>query len=457
MRLDALLDPEAVAAQLEGRFADVQTAGQKAVHFVRSARALVGAGIDPQEEVRAIFVPGRLEVLGKHTDYAGGRSIVAALDRGFCLVVYPRPDARVRVHAVGLDESVECEFVPDLAVPHGSWTNYPLTVVRRLARNFGRELRGAEIAFLSDLPPAAGMSSSSALMVGTYLALAEHNRLEEREIYRSHIGDELTLAAYLGTIENGQNFGDLEGDRGVGTFGGSEDHTAILCSRAGQFGQFSYCPARFERCIAVPQGYVLALGFSGVVAEKTGAAQVLYNRMSGLVSAIVDTWCQATGRTEVYLADVLSGSPEVVGQLHEVLAEVRDGPFTAVDLATRLEHFVCENEEIVGPAGDALARGDLERFGQLVDRSQALATDLLQNQLPQTDALAALAREAGAVAASAFGAGFGGSVWALVQKKVAVDFLSDWTVAYGAAFDAERDRADFFLSQAGPAAFALEE
>ena len=157
------------------------------------------------------------------------------------------------------------------------------------------------------------------------------------------------------------------------------------------------------------------------------------------------------------MADVLSGSPEAAGQLHEVLAEVRDGPFTAVDLATRLEHFVCENEEIVGPAGDALARGDLERFGQLVDRSQALATDLLQNQLPQTDALAALAREAGAAAASAFGAGFGGSVWALVQKEVAVDFLSDWTAAYGAAFDAERDRADFFLSQAGPAAFALEE
>ena len=85
---------------------------------------------------------------------------------------------------------------------------------------------------------------------------------------------------------------------------------------------------------------------------------MLYNRMSGLVSAIVDTWCQATGRTEVYLADVLSGSPEAAGQLREVLAEVRDGPFTAVDLAARLEHFVCENEEIVVPAGDALARGE---------------------------------------------------------------------------------------------------
>ena len=457
MNLVSLLDADAVAELLVERFSGTDTAGQKAELFARAAQALVDAGVGPGEGVHAFFVPGRVEVLGKHTDYAGGRSMIAALELGFCIVAHPRTDARVRVLAVAMHESLDCQCAPELEVPHGTWTNYPMTVVRRLARNFGAGLRGADIAFVSDLPPASGMSSSSALMVGTYLALAEHTRLAERAIFRRHIGDPLELAAYLGTIENGQSFGELEGDRGVGTFGGSEDHTAILCSRTGHFGQFSYCPARFERYLSVPDGYVLALGFSGVVAEKTGAAQAQYNRASALVSALVDHWREATGHDEIYLADVLASDPAALGQLRELLASVVGGTFTAENLVTRLEHFVGENEQIVGPAGDALAAGDLEVFGRLVDRSQELTTDLLQNQVHQTVALAKMAREAGAQAASAFGAGFGGSVWALIESEKVDRFLIDWAAAYGLAYSSEAQRAGFYSSQAGPAAFALAQ
>ena len=112
--------------------------------------------------------------------------------------------------------------------------------------------------------------------------------------------------------------------------------------------------------------------------------------------------------------------------------------------------------EIVGPAGDALAVGDLTRFGELVDRSQQLTTDLLQNQVSETVDLAAQARAEGAVAASAFGAGFGGSVWALVPATEAEGFLVAWRCAYAATHGAVAARADFFITQAGPAAFALE-
>jgi galactokinase len=457
VKLAQLRDVDAVADLLAGRFALAGTAAEKAALFAASARALATAGVGGGAGVGAHFVPGRVEILGKHTDYAGGSSIVAALERGFCLVVHPRTDDRVRVLAVELGAEVECACDPELVVPQGAWTNYPLTVVRRLARNFGAGLQGADIAFASDLPVAAGMSSSSALMVGTYLALAGHNRLDEREIYRRHIASDLELAAYLGTIENGQSFGELAGDRGVGTFGGSEDHTAILCSEAGQLGQFSYCPARFERRIGVPAGYVLALGFSGVVAEKTGAAQAQYNRAAGLVAAMVAAWREETGRDEVYLADVLASGSGAVDRLRDVLADVEDGPYTAADLLTRLNHFERENGEILGPAGDALAAADLARFGELVDRSQQLTTDLLQNQVTQTVDLATQARVAGAVAASAFGAGFGGSVWALVPATAAEDFLAAWRSAYAATHGEVATRADFFITQAGPAAFALED
>ena len=82
-----------------------------------------------------------------------------------------------------------------------------------------------------------------------------------------------------------------------------------------------------------------------------------------------------------------------------------------------------ESRTIVPGAGDALRDGDLTRFGALVDRSQEAAGAWLGNQVPETACLAREARRLGAAAASAFGAGFGGSVWALVAEDACGEFL----------------------------------
>ena len=92
-------------------------------------------------------------------------------------------------------------------------------------------------------------------------------------------------------------------------------------------------------------------------------------------------------------------------------------------------------------------------FGRLVDRSQQLTTTLLGNQVAETVALAKSARQQGAVAASAFGAGFGGSVWALVKRTELTGFLAAWQAEYAAAFP--HRRGDFFATDAGAAAFEL--
>ena len=455
LTLDGLLEAAPLEGGLRAGGLEGPAATDKAGLLVRAARCLVEAGREKSTEVRAFFVPGRIEVLGKHTDYAGGSSIVSAVEQGFGVVVALRPDTQICAHAAASGERATFEFAPELVPAHGHWSNYPMTVARRLARNFPGPRRGVDLAFASDLPPAAGMSSSSALIVASFLALNAFNNLQEHELYARNIPDQLALAAYLGTNENGQSFGELEGDQGVGTFGGSEDHTAILCSQAGKLGQFAYCPARFERCIEVPAGQVFAIGSSGVVAEKTGAAQDLYNRASGLVGAVVEAWRQATGGPEEYLAAILASQPEAAAQLQQILARASGGRFSPAELRQRLDHFIAENQEIVGPAGDALAGGDLELFGRLVDRSQELAETQLGNQVPETAALARGARAAGAVAASAFGAGFGGSVWALVAASSAPDFLAEWSARYAESFPERAPAARFFLTQAGPAAFEL--
>lgn len=444
-------DIEALSGQLLASGLCPAAARAKAELFARSDKALEPT--DAGAPRRAFFVPGRIEVLGKHTDYAGGRTMVAAAERGFCLVVAPRRDGQIHVRDAARRQTAVFDLDPELSPRVRHWSNYPMTVARRLARNFPGALEGADIALASDLPSAAGMSSSSAMMVATFLALADVNRLEERPEYRDNIADLTDLAGYLGTVENGQTFGSLVGDRGVGTFGGSEDHTAILNARPGYVSQYRYCPVRFERAIPIPSGYVFAIASSGVAAEKTGAAMEKYNRASRLVSKMTELWRQATGRDDLHLADALASGADAVGRLMHVAQEAE--PAEADALLTRLEHFIAENEQILPAAGDALAGGDLARFGALVDQSQLAAEQLLGNQVRETVELASMARAAGAAASSAFGAGFGGSVWALIEQTAAERFLTEWSERYRRRFPEHSGRAVFFTTAAGPAAFRL--
>ncbi len=403
----------------------------------------------------AFFVPGRIELLGKHTDYAGGHSIVAAAERGFCLVARPRSDDRVTVADAADGQSIGFRLAPNLMPRGGHWANYPMTVARRIARNFPAARRGVDVAFASDLPPAAGMSSSSAMIVALFLALNAANHLRDHPEFRPELADKAKLAGYLATIENGQSFGLLLGDRGVGTFGGSEDHTAILCAQPHHVSRYAYCPVEFQEVIPVPAGHVFAIGVSGVVAEKTGAAQHQYNRASRMASAVIELWNRETGRRDRHLTAAVTSSPGAAGELAEIVAKCRHDQFEPPALSDRLQHFVAENIEILPAASAALQKTDLEAFGRLVDRSQDAAERLLGNQIPQTSRLAAAARENGALAASAFGAGFGGSVWAMIDASAAEQFVRAWAKAYRADFPETAQGSSFFLTGAGPAAFQL--
>ncbi|HLA83712.1 MAG TPA: galactokinase family protein [Thermoguttaceae bacterium] len=449
----ALGDVDAVALAIQAAGLDPRASRDKALLVRRAAEALEAAGTE--RNLAAFFVPGRVEVLGKHTDYAGGRSMVIAAEQGFAVVVRPRDDRQIIVRAVDLGESADFVFDGDLIPRAGHWSNYPMTVARRLARNFPGGLRGAKIALAADLPPAAGMSSSSAMVVAMFLALDAVNHLAARPEYRANISTTVDLAGYLGTVENGRTFGSLVGDRGVGTFGGSEDHTAILCGTAGCVNQYSYCPVRFERAVPLPSTHRLAIAASGVVAEKTGNALARYNAASRRAAVAAELWRGATGRDDPHLAAIANSSPEAVEQLRKIVLISSHEQFNAESLLTRFDQFITESEQIIPRAGDALAGGDLEAFGTEVDRSQQAAERLLGNQVPETIHLAACARRLGAAAASAFGAGFGGSVWALVEASRMDAFLADWQVAYHRQFPQHAAAARFFSTTAGPAAFRI--
>lgn len=416
------------------------------------------------------LVPGRIEVLGKHTDYAGGRSLLCPVDRGFAVAAAPREDGTVRLVDAGRGESVilhggggaggteTAGATPGRAEGNDAggadeWRIYPETVLRRVRRDFGLEVRGCDVVFESDLPPAAGLSSSTALVTALFLVLDGVEGLLASEAGRSALGDREALAAYLAAVERGSPYPGLgpEPEAGVGLRGGGEDHVAILCGVPGALVRYAYEPVRRESVVPVPEGLTFAVAASGVRARKTGAARGRYNRLSDAAARAAELWRRETGSEEEHLGAVVGDDPERAGDVVEVIRRAAE-PGEREALVARVEHFAAESARIVPAAWEALEREDLGRFGELVDRSQRLAERLLENQVPETVALQRTARERGAVAASAFGAGFGGAVWALVEEREAEAFLEGWRSDYLERFPGRRADARFFTTPAaGPA------
>lgn len=400
------------------------------------------------QPARAWWVPGRIEVLGKHTDYGGGRSLLCAVERGFQVVAAPRDDKTIRIVDSSTRASVTIPLSADAAPRPGHWTDYPITVVRRVARDFAASHAGMNAMIRSSLPSAAGVSSSSALVIASFLPLAAFNRLGETPEW-SAIPDDDALAGYLGAMENGRTFGAFPADRGVGTHGGSEDQTAILRARPGQLLQYHFMPVTHEATIPLPAGWLFVIGVSGVHAAKGGAVQARYNALAADVAALLALWREHTGRADESLFAALQSAVEAGDRLAALVAA------SAPPLGDRLTQFRTECEVIIPQVGRHLQQGDVAAIGDLVAQSQSLAEDTLRNQIPETVHLARTARESGAVAASAFGAGFGGSVWALIPEADAPAFATRWRNAYLARFPDRRLRAEFFASRPGPAATEL--
>jgi len=311
------------------------------------------------------FVPGRVELLGKHVDYLGGRSLTCATPWGLDITAHKIPGDR---GFVGIDDV------------------YSRAVLRRLQRDFGQLPNGVRLNVVSSLPAGAGLSSSSAWILGLCAALAWANDLPERASWRdSGLGDALALAEYAGAVESGSPWRGFAGDDGVGTQGGAQDHVAIVANESGRVGQFSYLPARREAAADWPAQWQLLLLHSGVVANKAGAALASFNR---------------------------------------VAAEGRAGGWE------RRSQFLRECEVLVPAARAAIAAADAVALRAAVQESQQAAERVLRNQIPETVSLVQCALAAGAWAASSFGAGFGGAVWAVARAGEATAVLGRWCSAY---------------------------
>jgi galactokinase len=437
---------DALVARLEDLGLDPAEAGPKRELIEATTRAF--HALTGRSPAHAWWVPGRLEVFGKHTDYCGGHSLVATIPRGFVLVARTRTDQVVRLLDARRAEQVEIAAAQssqgdpaaaniDITSVSG-WRRYARVVVRRLRRNFPGASLGADIVFASDLPSASGMSSSSALVVGMVSLLAEVGGLHERPEWRENVRSAADAAGYFACFENGLSFGTLAGDSGVGTHGGSEDHVAIVCGAARLVTAWRFVPIHRVGEATLPDSWTFVIASSGVAAQKIGPAQAKYNSVARRARMVLELWNRSE-TPQPSLAAALKSGPTAPDRLRDL---VREHGASRDDLDARLDQFVREDVRVL-EALDAARTGDSARLGKLSAASQADAESLLGNQVPETIALARAARDLGAVAASSFGAGFGGSVWALTEAADAGAFASRWLAAYQREFPDRRSAITF--------------
>jgi galactokinase len=320
------------------------------------------------------FAPGRVNLIGEHIDYHGLAVLPMALRRGVRVSYRVRADRRIRAVSSGYGAR-EFDWTAELApVAAGDWENY-LRAAARVARTFCAEPVGIDARIASDLPAAAGLSSSSALIVAFTLGLLGAN------------GYNPGFEELMAVLPEGEQF--------VGTRGGGMDHAASLGSRAGCASLVSFEPVAV-RHVPIPPDWAFWIADSGIRAEKSGAAREAYNaRRRGGADALrrlgLRSYRQARAEQAAGLATV----------------EERDA----------FLHTVTERDR-VHDAVAAMERADLAGFGRLLAESHRSLRDRLRVSCDALDRLVDRAMGAGAAGARLTGAGFGGSVVICGERSI---------------------------------------
>ena len=340
--------------------------------------------------------PGRVNLIGEHTDYNDGLVLPLAIDRHCRVEAVRRTDRVLRIRSREQAEAVEIRL--DGATPQRAWTDYPVGVAVALEQS-GVQLSGADLTIASDVPPGGGLSSSAALEVAVaqaLLALAGAAR------------DPIEIARICQRAEN----------EFVGARCGIMDQMASLAARAGH-ALLLDCRSLEVRHVALPQAVRIVVVDSGV---RHALASGEYNRR----------------REECERAVAL------LGEEHPGLRSLRDvapGDLAAARrrlpdvLARRCRHVVTENARVEAMSR-ALESGRLDQVGALLSESHTSLARDYEVSCPELDALVRIARDApGCVGARMTGGGFGGCTVNLVRAERIDAFLAamaaGWEVETG--------------------------
>lgn len=341
-------------------------------------------GVKPRIVARA---PGRVNLIGDHTDYNDGFVLPMAIDREVWIAVQPRDDRRVAVHSLDFDEDASFAL-DDGSARKGGWVEYVRGVAWALEEN-GRPTSGWEGVAAGDVPVGAGLSSSAALELAAARTFAAVSGV---------VWQPVAMARLAQRAEN----------EWVGVNCGIMDQ---LISAAGAAGHALLidCRSLETRSVAIPDSVAVVVLDTGT---RRGLVDSAYNER----------------RSQCEQAAHFFGVPA----LRDVDLSTFQSREAELDPITRrrARHVITENARTLA-AADLLERGDVAGVGRLMDESHVSLRDDFEVSRPELDTMVQLAqREIGCFGARMTGAGFGGCAVALVERAGASVFARHVAEAY---------------------------
>ena len=332
-----------------------------------------------------LFVPGRVNLIGEHTDYNGGAVLPVALELGVSIALSPRADGRVRVVSGGFSGVAERGLEEGAT---GHWSDYALGGLRA-AREAGW-LAGADMAITSDLPTGAGLSSSAALLVNVLK--------QARDLAGADASDD-AVARMARAVET-----DF-----IGVPCGIMDQMAVAIAEPGRALHLDTRTLAYT-LVDVPRDPAVVVLHSGV---ERKLADGHYKRRAEECAAI---------KAELGRDDICRAPLSALDRL--------DDPV----LIRRLRHCITEHAR-VGDAAAALQARDYAALGTLMSRSHASMRDDFQITVPAIDALVDSCMAQGALGARMTGGGFGGCIVALVPASARDAWLARVLADHPGAYD----------------------
>jgi galactokinase len=348
-------------------------------------------------EPRLFRAPGRVNLIGEHTDYNDGFVLPIAINLGITVAAAMRPDRRVRVYSVNLEESAELDLDHPGPRCRGSWLDYVEGVSQALSTN-GTPLSGADMVLGGDVSLGGGLSSSAALEMSVGMALL---------VLSGRTPDKKALALAGQTAEHtyvGTKCGIM--DQFIGTMGRAGHALLIDCRRL----EGKLIPLRLPGVAVVVCNTKVkhSLAFSQYNtrrAECERGVEILREVMPGI-----------TALRDVSFVDFL--------QYQDRLPEL---------VRRRCRHVISENERTLA-AARALESGALDEMGRLMNASHESLRDDYEVSCRELDVLVEAARSVSGVAGARMtGAGFGGCTVNLVKRESLGRFHSTVIREYSAA------------------------
>lgn len=361
------------------------------MHDPEVLRSLHVSRFDSEPEIFA--APGRVNLIGEHTDYAEGFVMPVAIDFATLAAISPRTDGNIVIYSENFkqEHAFEAKSLPDKASKH--WSDYPLGVIEILAGE-GNRMRGFSLSLLGDVPLGSGLSSSAALEVATATAVCSLLDV-------SYPGPK--LARLCQRAENefvGANCGIM--DQFISA-NGKADHALLLD-----------CRDLIYKLAPIPPSVALVIANTMVKHSVAGGEYTSRRAEVEEAAAVI-----ARHRSEVkFLRDA------TVDDLAKWGSEM------SPNALKRARHVITENTRTVA-AAEALIRHDLSELGRLMAEAHASYSQDFEASCEEADTMVMLAnRLPGLIGARLTGGGFGGCTINLVEREKAIDFAQALGASY---------------------------